>query len=96
MNQFKIKVEKPSEDCYSDIESDYVAEIWDDSEIYLPDFTPDWLYDILEDVKKSSGGVCDELMESIFEIDETFYNAIIKHPQCAGYEEKAQTEIEEF
>lgn len=63
------------------------AYIWDASEQYLPDFTPNWLYDVLEDIKKNSGGYYGRLMESVFEIDDIFYNALISHPRCKHYEE---------
>jgi hypothetical protein len=84
-NEFKVKVEVPSKD--SGIESEFVAEIWDATECYLPDFTPDWLYRVLESIEKSSGGECSELMESVFEIDSKFKDALKNHPRCIKYSE---------
>lgn len=85
MSKFNVKVEK-SQDNLDNFETELIAEIWDASEDYLPDFTPEWLYDIIENIVKSSGGVCEELMESVFEVDEKFCKAIEKHPDCKKYE----------
>lgn len=85
MNKFNVKVEK-SQDILDNLGTELIAEIWDASEDYLPDFTPEWLYNILENIVKSSGGVCEELMESVFEVDEKFCKAIEKHPDCKKYE----------
>ena len=91
-NKFIVKVE-----VGQDSDNEYLEElakeglieayIYDANETFLPDFTPDWLYDILEEVAQSSGGTYDESMESVFEIDNTFYNALIKHPSCQEYGE---------
>ena len=78
---FKVKVEKDRDEF-----GNLVAYVWDDSEVFLPDFTPDWLYDLLEIVRYSSGGYYGEDMESVFSMDDNFYQALINHPQCAGYE----------
>ena len=80
-NYFNVRTEKNSQTGL------IIAEIWDDSERYLPDFTPDWLYDILENIGNSSGGHYEGLMESVFEIDNTFYNNLITHPRCKSHEE---------
>lgn len=77
MGKFNVRVEKSQENL-DDFETELIAEIWDDNEGYLPDFTPEWLYDIIDDVVKSSGGVCEELMESVFEVDENFCKTIKK------------------
>jgi hypothetical protein len=84
-HKFEVKTEKEKE-TYTGLNL-ITAYIWDASECYLPDFTPKWLYDVLEDIKKNSGGYYGRLMESVFEIDDTFYNALISHPRCKNYEE---------
>lgn len=81
-NEFKVKVEIPKNS-----EGYWTAEIWDASERYLPDFTPDWLYSLLEGIEKSSGGECSESMESVFDIDDKFKDAIKNHPRCVEYKE---------
>ena len=75
---FKVKVEKKRDE-----NDDLVAYIWDASEKFLPDFTPDWLYDILEALPGYHG----EEMESVFSMDDEFYQSLINHSQCAGCEE---------
>jgi hypothetical protein len=84
MNKFNVKVEKSQENL-DDFGTELIAEIWDDNESYLPDFTPEWLYEIIEDVIKTSGGWCHEEMESVFSVDEKFCKAIEKHPNCKTY-----------
>lgn len=84
---FNVKVEKKRDE-----NGDLVAYVWDSSETFLPDFTPDWLYDILEAIEASSGGYYDEDMESVFSMDDKFYQALITHSQCAGHEEVDSSE----
>lgn len=86
MNKFNVKVKKSQENL-DDFGTELIAEIWDSSETYLPDFTPDWLYEIIENVEKSSGGFCIEEMESFFSVDEKFCEAIKNHPNCNNYSE---------
>ena len=86
-HRFKVWKEKNRYE-YGNIQ----AWVFDASEVKndsfpVPDFTPDWLYDILENIGKSSGGYYGELMESIFEMDDTYYNALINHPCCESYKE---------
>lgn len=84
MYKFNVRVEKSQENL-DDFGTELIAEIWDDDEGYLPDFTPKWLYDIIHDVVKTSGGCCNEEMESVFSVDEKFCKAIEKHPNCNSY-----------
>ena len=49
----------------------------------MPDFTPDWLYELLDTLP----GEHDEFMESMFECDETFLEALKNHPDCILFEE---------
>ncbi len=68
------------------------AWIFDASEVEgddfpVPDFTPDWLYDILGKIGKLSRGYHGELMESLFEMDDIYYNELINHPGCESYKE---------
>ena len=85
--KFKVWKEKNRD------EEGYIqAWVFDASEIEcddfpVPDFTPDWLYDILENIEKSSGGYYDELMESIFEMNDVYYNELINHPCCESFKE---------
>jgi hypothetical protein len=85
--KFKVWKEKDRNE-YGNIQ----AWVFDASEVKndsfpVPDFTPDWLYDILENIEKSSGGYYGECMESFFEMDDTYYNTLIKHPNCESYKE---------
>ena len=85
--KFKVWKEK------SKTEEEYIqAWVFDASEVEgddfpVPDFTPDWLYDVLENIEKSSGGYYGELMESLFEMDDTYYNELINHPGCKSFKE---------
>lgn len=85
----KFKVWKENKrDEYGSI----LAWVFDASEVEnddfpVPDFTPDWLYNILESVEKSSGGYYGETMESLFEMDDTYYDELIKHPRCESFKE---------
>lgn len=65
------------------ISEDYplVAYVYDSNEEFLPDYTPDWLYEILN----SLDGEYIEHQESIFGMDTTFYNELISHPNCILY-----------
>ena len=58
--------------------------IFDASEQFLPDHTPDWLYDIMNSVDQYGW---DELMESIFDVSPEFLDKLSKHPQCIEYRE---------
>ena len=74
--KFKVKVlELNSTEGYS------VAEIWDASEEYLPDFTPAWLYELLDSLLGDYG----ELQESVFECDSMFLEALKNHPNCKEF-----------
>ena len=84
-HKFEVKTEKVRE-TYTGLNL-ITAYIWDASKQFLPDFTPYWLYDVLDSIKKNSGGYYGRLMESVFEIDDIFYNALITHPRCQKYEE---------
>ena len=59
---------------------DYVrCFVFDANEQFLPDFTPDWLYDILNNIDYT------EFQESIFEMGEKSYNYLINHPDCVEH-----------
>lgn len=59
---------------------DYVrCFVFDANEQFLPDFTPDWLYDILDNIDYM------EFQESIFEMGEKSYNYLINHPDCVEH-----------
>lgn len=53
-HKFEVKTEKVRE-TYTGLNL-ITAYIWDASKQFLPDFTPYWLYDILNGIKKNSGG----------------------------------------
>lgn len=84
MNKFRVKVDLSlnSED-YFVTEGLRIAEIWDASKTYLPDFTPKWLYKILESLPGEYG----RLQESVFECDDIFLEALKNHPNCEDYKE---------
>lgn len=83
MNKFKVRVDHSGDEELNLEEGWCIAEVWDASEQYLPDFTPDWLYKLLETLP----GQYDEFMESMFECDETFLEALKNHPDCILFEE---------
>ena len=86
-NKFRVQKEKNRDHgCI-------LAWVFDASEEPIPDFTPDWLYGILENLEKSSGGYYGESMESLFEMDDTYYNALINHPFCESCEEEDTLEF---
>jgi len=59
---------------------DYVrCFVFDANEEFLPDFTPDWLYDILDNIDYM------EFEESIFEMGEKSYDYLINHPDCVEH-----------
>lgn len=85
--KFKVWKEKNRNE-YGNIQ----AWVFDASEVEgddfpIPDFTPDWLCNILDNIKKSSGGYYGECMESFFEMDDTYYNELINHPYCESFKE---------
>lgn len=87
-NKFRIQKEKNRYYGY------ILAWVFDASEEPIPDFIPNWLYGILENLEKSSGGYFKKIlsyhgesMESLFEMDDTYYNALINHPFCESCEE---------
>ena len=83
-NKFKVKVNSSlSSDEFDHTDGFKTVEIWDASEEYLPDFTPDWLYSLLDSLPGEYG----ELMESIFECDDEFLEALKNHPNCVEYKE---------
>jgi len=61
------------------------AYIYDANDEFLPDYTPDWLYEIMDDVKKQSSGDYTEHQESMFGMNKKFYDAIIQHPDCINH-----------
>ena len=56
-----------------------VCFIYDANEKFLPDTTPEWLYDILNGSPSMGWS---EFMESIFEVDNETYEYLINHPDC--------------
>jgi hypothetical protein len=84
-NKFKVKIEKVRE-TYTGLNL-ITAYIWDASKQFLPESTPGWLWNVLDIIKKNSGGYCGRLEESVFEIDDTFYNALITNKRCESHEE---------
>ncbi len=81
-NKFRVQREKNSK-----VDGSILAWVFDASEEPVPYFTPDWLYNILENIRNSSGGYYGELMGSLFEMDDIFYNNLITHLRCESYEE---------
>lgn len=78
-NMFEVKVENN----INNPELGRLVYIWDASENFLPDSSPDWLYEILESLP---GNYC-EVMESIFECSDDFIEALKNHPSCVGFKE---------
>ena len=85
MKKFNVYVETPKQmaakytgNFCDPTEGNLVAYIFDDDEGFLPDYTDDWLNDILFD----SPGYCSETMESVFEIDKDTLDYLVNHPQC--------------
>lgn len=68
-----------------------VCFIYDANEEFLPDTTPEWLYDILNG---SPSMAWSEFMESIFEVDNETYEYLINHPDCV--ESRDATNAEAF
>ena len=56
--------------------------IYDADETPIPDFSPDWLYEILEKYENIPGGYCSEDMESTFIVSKETYDALLKDPHC--------------
>lgn len=81
-NKFRVKVDNLGS---NELGTDgfKVVHIWDASEEYLPDFTPGWLYRLLDSLPGEFG----ELMESIFECSDEFLEALKNHPNCEEYKE---------
>jgi hypothetical protein len=62
------------------------AYIYDANGDFLPDYTPNWLYKIMEDIVKQSGGDYIEHQESMFGMNKKFYDSIIQHPDCINHD----------
>ena len=58
--------------------------IYDADETPIPDFSPDWLYEILEKYENIPGGYCSEDMESTFIVSKETYDALLKDPHCVN------------
>ena len=58
--------------------------IYDADETPIPDFSPDWLYKILEKYENIPGGYCSEDMESTFIVSKETYDALLKDPHCVN------------
>ena len=58
--------------------------IYDANETPIPDFSPDWLYEILEKYENIPGGYCSEDMESTFIVSKETYDALLKDPHCVN------------
>ena len=58
--------------------------IYDADETPIPDFSPDWLYKILEKYENIPGGYCSEDMESTFIVSKETYDALLKDPRCVN------------
>lgn len=58
--------------------------IYDADETPIPDFSPDWLYEILEKYENIPGGYCSEDMESTFIVSKETYDALLKDPRCVN------------
>ena len=56
--------------------------IYEANEKFLPDETPCWLYDVLNEIEKESGGSYTEHQESVFGMNKKFYEVLIKHIGC--------------
>ena len=70
---------------YSDfIDADYpvFAYVYDANERFLPDYTPDWLYKIMDQIETKTNSSYIEHQESMFGMDEVFYNALINNSAC--------------
>lgn len=63
------------------------AYIYDANDEFLPDYTPDWLYKIMDEVKKQSNGDYIEHQESMFGMNKKFYDSIIQHPDCINHDD---------
>ena len=63
------------------------AYIYDANDDFLPDYTPDWLYKIMDEVMKQSSGDYIEHQESMFGMNKKFYDSIIQHPDCINHED---------
>ena len=61
------------------------AYIYDANGDFLPDYTPDWLYKIMDEVMKQSSGDYIEHQESMFGLNKKFYDALIQHPDCINH-----------
>lgn len=83
MNKFKVRVDHSGDEEIGLENGNCIAKVWDANEEYLPDFTPDWLYELLDTLP----GFHEEFMESMFECDETFLEALKNHPDCILFEE---------
>ena len=62
------------------------AYIYDANGDFLPDYTPNWLYKIMDEVMKQSNGNYIEHQESMFGMNKKFYDAIIQHPDCINHD----------
>lgn len=85
--KFKVERELERDEEFGSI----LAWIYDASEPQPPGTNPKWLYELLYDVEENSGGLCSELIENYFEVDEVFLEAIKNHPRCAEYTEISNT-----
>ena len=63
------------------------AYIYDANGDFLPDYTPNWLYKIMDEVMKQSNGNYIEHQESMFGMNKKFYAAIIQHPDCINHDD---------
>ena len=72
------------EDDWDDLVKDkqILCYIYDADETPIPDFSPDWLYKILEKYENIPGGYCSEDMESTFIVSKETYDALLKDPHC--------------
>ena len=72
------------EDDWDDLVKDkqILCYIYDANETPIPDFSPDWLYEILEKYENIPGGYCSEDMESTFIVSKETYDALLKDPHC--------------
>lgn len=67
---------------------DVICYVYDAEESFLPDHTPDWLYDILN----NSPGKHMESEESKFDVDNVTYNYLINHPNCIEHRDAKNSE----
>ena len=74
------------EDDWDDLVKDkqILCYIYDADETPIPDFSPDWLYEILEKYENIPGGYCSEDMESTFIVSKETYDALLKDPHCVN------------